>query len=191
MSMIINTGPGIRIPGMSSRFLDPTGSGDQGQGRLRYLTGGSGAPLVLLHTVRTQAEHFRHLIPLVQQRYTLYALDLPGMGYSQIVPGASYEEPAMRAAVKRLVTQLDLHEVTLLGESMGAVLALTTAADLPDRVQRVVAINPYDYPGGIARSSLLARLIVTGVLAPGVGPRIAAVEPRPVMRAVLSGGVTD
>src|SRR5262249_6284870 len=98
---------GIRVPGTSSHFLDPTGSGDRAEGRLRYLTGGSGPPLVLLHTVRTQAEHFRHLIPLVQQRYTVYALDLPGMGYSQIVPGASYEEPAMRAAVKRLVTQLN------------------------------------------------------------------------------------
>ena len=64
--------------------------------------------MVLLHTVRTQAEHFRPLIPLIQDRYTVYALDLPGMGYSQIVPGASYDEPAMRAGVKRLLTQLDL-----------------------------------------------------------------------------------
>jgi pimeloyl-ACP methyl ester carboxylesterase len=186
-----DTEPGIRIPGTSSHFLDPTGAGDRGEGRLRYVTGGTGAPLVMLHTVRTQAEHFRHLIPLVQERYTVYALDLPGMGYSQIVPGASYDEPAMRAAVERLVTQLDLHDATLLGESMGAVLALTTAADHPERVQRVVAINPYDYKGGIARSSLLARLIVTGVLAPGVGPRIAAVEPKPIMRAVLHGGLVD
>lgn len=145
----------------------------------------------MLHTVRTQAEHFRHLIPLVQARYTVYALDLPGMGYSQIVPGASYQEPAMRAAVKELITQLDLRDVTMLGESMGAVLALTTAADLPERVHRVVAINPYDYAGGIARSSLLARLIVTGVLAPGAGPMLARLEPRPIMRAVLSGGVVD
>jgi pimeloyl-ACP methyl ester carboxylesterase len=191
MPMIINTEPGIRIPGTSSQFLDPTGSGGRGQGRLRYLTGGSGAPLVMLHTVRTQAEHFRHLIPLVGQRYTVYALDLPGMGYSQIVPGASYEEPAMRAAVKRLVTQLDLRDVTLLGESMGAVLALTTAADLPDRVRRVVAVNAYDYAGGIARSSLLARVIVTGVIAPGVGPLLAGLEPKPVMRAILTGGLGD
>lgn len=173
----------ISIPGTSSHFLEP--------GRLRYLTGGSGPPLVLLHTVRTQAEHFRHLIPLVQQRYTVYALDLPGMGYSQIVPGASYDEPAMRAAVVQLVTQLDLHDVTLLGESMGAVLALTAAADLPDRVRRVVAVNAYDYTGGIARSSLLARLIVTGVIAPGVGPLLARLEPRPVMRAILRGGLGD
>lgn len=54
---------GIRIPGTSSGFLDPAAPGELGQGRLRYLTGGTGTPLVLLHTVRTQAEHFRHLIP--------------------------------------------------------------------------------------------------------------------------------
>jgi pimeloyl-ACP methyl ester carboxylesterase len=191
MSTISNTASGISIPGTTSHFLEPTGSGDPRQGRLRYLTGGSGAPLVLLHTVRTQAEHFRHLIPLVAQRYTVYALDLPGMGYSEIVPGASYEEPAMRAAVKRLVTQLDLRDATLLGESMGAVLALTAAADLPDRVRRVVAVNAYDYAGGIARSSLLARLIVTGVIAPGVGPLLARLEPKPVMRAILTGGLAD
>jgi pimeloyl-ACP methyl ester carboxylesterase len=141
--------------------------------------------------VRTQAEHFRHVIPLVQQQYTVYALDMPGMGYSEIVPGASYEEPAMRAAVKRLMTQFDLRDVTLLGESMGAVLALTTAADLPDRVRRVVAVNAYDFAGGIARSSLLARLIVTGVIAPGIGPILARQEPKPAMRAILSSGLVD
>ena len=182
---------GIRIPGTSSGFLDPSAPAELGQGRLRYLTGGTGTPLVLLHTVRTQAEHFRHLIPLVQNRYTVYALDLPGMGYSQIVPGASYEEPGMRAAVTNLITRLDLHDVTLLGESMGAVLALTTAAELPQRVRRVLAINPYDYAGGILRSSLLARFIITGVLAPGIGPILAGLEPKPVMRAVLRGGLVD
>jgi len=191
MSTQSDTESGITIPGTSTHFLDPTGPADGTSGRLRYLTGGTGAPLVLLHTVRTQAEHFRHLIPLVQERYTVYALDLPGMGYSQIIPGASYEEPAMRDAVKRLVTQLDLRDVTLLGESIGAVLALTAAADLPERVRRVVAVNAYDYAGGLARSGLLARLVMAGVRAPGIGPTFAGVEPKPIMRAVLRGGVAD
>jgi pimeloyl-ACP methyl ester carboxylesterase len=191
LQAVNGTESAIRIPGTSAHFLEATGQADHGEGSLRYVTGGTGAPLVMVHTVRTQAEHFRHLIPLVRERYTVYALDLPGMGYSQIVPGASYDEAAMRAGVKRLITQLDLRDVTLLGESMGAVLALTTAADLPERVRRVLAVNAYDYAGGIARSGLLARLIVTGVLAPGVGRMFARMEPKPIVRAVLRGGVVD
>ena len=74
---------------------------------------------------------------------------------------------------------------------MGAVLALTAAADLSDRVQRVVGVNAYDYAGGIARSGLLARLIMTGVIMPWVGPMLARLEPKPVMRAVLTGGLVD
>ncbi|MEH0449197.1 alpha/beta hydrolase [Streptomyces sp. B21-102] len=183
--------PTIHIRGTTSHTI-PSRAGRHGhEGSLRYLKAGTGSPLVLLHTVRTQAEHFRHLVPLVSDRYTVYALDLPGMGYSEIVPGASYDEPAMRAGVERLLTELDLHDVTLAGESMGAVLALTTAADLPERVRRVVAVNTYDFRGGIARSSLLARVVVGGVLTPGVGPVIAGVEPRPALGAILRGGLGD
>ncbi|THV41776.1 alpha/beta fold hydrolase [Glycomyces buryatensis] len=180
--------PTMHIAGTTSHTI-PGGPGRDGT--LRYLKAGSGAPLVLLHTVRTQAEHFRSLIPLISGRYTVYALDLPGMGYSEIVPGASYEEPAMRAGVERLLTHLDLRDVTLVGESMGATLALTTAAELPERVRRVVAVNTYDFRGGIARSGLLARAVVSGVLAPGVGPVIAGVEPKPAIRTILRGGLGD
>ncbi|NUS78418.1 MAG: alpha/beta hydrolase [Streptomyces sp.] len=181
--------PTLRLPGTTSHTLAPRAGSGGHEGTLRYLKAGTGAPLVLLHTVRTQAEHFRHLIPLIADRYTVYALDLPGMGYSEIVPGASYDEPAMRAGVERLLTELDLHDVTLVGESMGAVLALTAAAESPERVRRVVAVNTYDFPGGIARSSLLARVVVSGVLAPGVGPVIARVEPKPALRKILQGGL--
>ncbi|WP_327747888.1 alpha/beta hydrolase [Streptomyces europaeiscabiei] len=181
----------IHIQGTTSHTIAPRAGSVGREGTLRYLKAGTGAPLVLLHTVRTQAEHFRRLIPLIADRYTVYALDLPGMGYSEIVPGASYDEPAMRASVERLLTELDLNDVTLVGESMGAVLALTAAADLPERVRRVVAVNTYDFPGGIARSSLLARVVVSGVLTPGVGPVVAGVEPKPVVRRILQGGLVD
>ncbi|MFI6576731.1 alpha/beta fold hydrolase [Nocardiopsis sp. NPDC050513] len=181
----------MRVPGTTSHTIAPSGGRHGHGGTLRYLKAGTGAPLVLLHTVRTQAEHFRSLIPLISDQYTVYALDLPGMGYSEIVPGASYQEPEMRAGVERLLTELDLHDVTLVGESIGAVLALTTAAELPERVRRVVAVNAYDFRGGIARSSLLARVVISGVLAPGVGPVIAGVEPRPALRRILQGGLVD
>jgi pimeloyl-ACP methyl ester carboxylesterase len=183
--------PAIRIPGTTSHTIAPRAGRHSSEGTLRYLKAGTGAPLVLLHTLRTQAEHFRSLIPLIADRYTVYALDLPGMGHSEIVPGASYDEPALRAGVERLLTELDLYDVTLVGESLGGVLSLTTAADLPERVRRVVAVNAYDYRDGIARSSVLARLVIGGIIAPGVGRLIAEQEPKPVLRRILQGGVGD
>jgi len=166
-------------------FTRPDGS------RLRYYTAGTGPPLVLMHTVRTQLDYFQRVIPLVWDHYTVYALDLPGMGWSDIVFGARYEEPELRAAVVQFVSGLNLHGITLAGESLGAALALSASIDLKGRVSRVVAFNSYDYPGGLERGNWLARFIITGVRLPGVGPVFASQEPRPIMRAVLHGGFVD
>jgi hypothetical protein len=95
--------------------------------RLRYYTAGTGPPLVLMHTVRTQLDYFQRVIPLVWDRYTVYALDLPGMGWSDIVFGARYEEPELRAAVVEFVSGLNLQGITLAGESLGAALALSAS----------------------------------------------------------------
>jgi pimeloyl-ACP methyl ester carboxylesterase len=159
--------------------------------RLRYYTAGTGPPLVLMHTVRTQLDYFQRVIPLLWDHYTVYALDLPGMGWSDIVFGARYEEPELRAAVVEFVSGLNLQGVTLAGESLGAALALSASIDLKGRVSRVVAFNSYDYPSGLERGNWLARFIITGVRLPGVGPVFASQEPRPIMRAVLHGGFVD
>ena len=159
--------------------------------RLRYFTAGTGPPLVLLHTVRTQLDYFQRVIPQLWDAFTVYALDLPGMGWSDIMPGASYEEPDLRAAVVEFVTALDLHEVNLAGESLGAAVALSASVELTDRLSRVVAFNPYDYPSGLERGNWFARLIGTSIRLPGSGPVFAAMESRPILRGVLRGGFVD
>jgi pimeloyl-ACP methyl ester carboxylesterase len=159
--------------------------------RLRYYTAGTGPPLILMHTVRTQLDYFQRVIPRLWDNYTVYALDLPGMGWSDIVPGANYEEPELRAAVVEFASGLNLYGVTLAGESLGAALALSASIDLKGRVNRVVAFNSYDYPGGLERGNWLARFIITSVRLPGLGPVFARLEPRPIMRAVLHGGFVD
>src|SRR5947207_15848407 len=81
--------------------------------RLRYLKAGSGpTPLILLHTVRTQLDHFQLVIPKIAHAFTIYALDMPGMGWSDIKSGASYTEPALRRAIVEFVKILDLSDVT-------------------------------------------------------------------------------
>jgi pimeloyl-ACP methyl ester carboxylesterase len=159
--------------------------------RLRYFTAGSGPALVLMHTIRTQLDYFHRVIPQLWDSFTVYALDLPGMGWSDIVPGARYEEPDLRAAVVEFVTGLDLHGVTLAGESLGGALALQASIDLKDRVARVVALNSYDYPSGLERGNLFARFIISSVRMPVLGPVFAAMENRLIMKGVMRGGVVD
>ena len=113
------------------------------------------------------------------------------MGWSDIVPGASYEEPALRAAIVRVVEELDLSNVTLAGESMGATLALTASVELGERVRRVVAFNTYDFADGLKRASLFSRLVVGSIEAPGVGPIVARLENRQILGGVLRGGLRD
>jgi pimeloyl-ACP methyl ester carboxylesterase len=159
--------------------------------RLRYFTAGSGPALVLMHTIRTQLDYFHRVIPQLWDSFTVYALDLPGMGWSDIVPGARYEEPDLRAAVVEFVTDLDLHDVTLAGESLGGALALQSAVDLKGRVARVVAFNTYDYPSGLERGNVFARFIISSVRMPVLGPVFAVLENRPIMKGIMRGGVVD
>jgi pimeloyl-ACP methyl ester carboxylesterase len=159
--------------------------------RLRYFTAGSGPALVLMHTIRTQLDYFHRVIPQLWDSFTVYAVDLPGMGWSDIVPGARYEEPELRAAVVEFVTGLDLHDVTLAGESLGGALSLQASIDLKDRVSRVVAFNSYDYPSGLERGNLFARFIVSSIRMPGLGSVFAAMENRQIMKGVMGGGVVD
>ena len=159
--------------------------------RLRYFTAGTGPSLVLLHTVRTQLDYFQRVIPRLWDSYTIYALDLPGMGWSDITTSARYEEPDLRDAVVEFVTATDLHDITLAGESLGAALALSASIDLKDRVNRVAAFNSYDYPGGLERGNWFARFIGTAIRLPGSGPLFARMECRPILKRVLRGGFAD
>jgi pimeloyl-ACP methyl ester carboxylesterase len=160
--------------------------------RLRYLKTGSGpTALILLHTVRTQLDHFQLVIPNIVHAFTVYAIDLPGMGWSDITPGASYTEPALRRAIVEFVEALDIGDLVLAGESMGATLSLTASTELEGRVGRVVAFNPYDYSQGVGRSNRVASIYVGGARLPAIGPLVTRMENKPVLGIVLRGGLLD
>jgi pimeloyl-ACP methyl ester carboxylesterase len=161
--------------------------------RLRYLQAGSGKPLLLLHTIRTQLDYFQAVIPQLAQHYTVYALDLPGHGYSSINKRVQYDEPYLRNAVIGFIQQLDLTDLTIAGESIGAVLALTTSRHLPIRVTRVIASNTYDYDtryaDGVRRGNFLANLVLFNFSIPINGAIFAALENRWLLDWIMRGGL--
>lgn len=160
---------------------------------LRFLKTGSGAPLILMHTIRTQLDYFQEVIPQLAQHYTVYAIDLPGHGYSSIDTKANYDEPYLRSAVIAFIEKLGLREVTLVGESIGAVLALTVASALPERIKAVVSSNTYDYDtrygDGVRRGNFIANVILGHFAIPVLGAVFAALENKPLLGLIMRGGL--
>jgi pimeloyl-ACP methyl ester carboxylesterase len=148
-----------------------------------------------MHTIRTQLEYFRDLVPLLAARYTVYAVDMPGHGHSPIDRSANFDEPHFRRAIVAFIERLGLRDVTLVGESIGGALALTVAASIPERVKRVVAINTYDYEtrygDGIRRGNLFANVIIGSLGIPVVGAVNAALENRLILGIIMGGGFYD
>ncbi|CAM2783224.1 alpha/beta fold hydrolase [Methylobacterium mesophilicum] len=159
--------------------------------RIRYVKVGRGPDLILTHTVRTQLDLFQRVIPLLSPHFTVYALDLPGFGWSDLRPDAPKDEPTLRAALRAFIATLGIERPTLAGESIGATLSLSLAAELGDEVERVFAFNTYDYLPGLERSNLLASIIIKSVRAPVVGPIFAALENRAITGGIMSGGFHD
>lgn len=166
-----------------------------GNRSLRYLKTGNGDPLILLHTIRTQLDYFEEVIPQLAKNFTVYAIDLPGHGYSSIDTKASYDEPYFRSAVIEFIQKLDLKEVTLAGESIGGVLALTVANKLPSRIKKVISSNPYDYDrkygDGVRRGNLLANFVISQFAIPYVGAVVAAMENILFLGIILKGGLKN
>lgn len=162
---------------------------------VRYVKLGEGPPLVLLHTIRTQLEYFRDLAPRLAAKFTVYAVDLPGHGHSPIDTAAPFDEPYLRSGVVGFLEALNLRDVTLVGESIGAVLALTVAAAVPDRVRAVYALNTYDYEtrfgDGIRRGNTFANAIIGGLQVPVFGPIGGALENRFVLGTIMGGGFAE
>jgi pimeloyl-ACP methyl ester carboxylesterase len=162
---------------------------------LRYQRTGTGRPLVLLHTIRTQLDYFRGLIPKLSGDFTVYAPDLPGQGNSSIDLAQRFDEPYFRRSVRAFIEALDLKDVLIAGESIGAVLALTVASELPERISAVVASNAYDYDAryadGVRRGNAVANIAIGSYAIPVFGAISAALENSVALGIVLSGGLVD
>jgi pimeloyl-ACP methyl ester carboxylesterase len=160
--------------------------------RLRYIKTGEGPTLVLLHTLRTQLDLFEKVVPEFAKSFTVYAVDYPGHGYSDIPP-AKYDADYFVESIEGFLQALGLHDVMLAGVSIGASIALILAARNNPRVSRVVAINPYDYAKGrgMARSSFIARLFVALADLPILGDTVMRLRQFVIMKSVLDGGVSD
>jgi pimeloyl-ACP methyl ester carboxylesterase len=99
---------------------------------------GEGAPLVLLHGLLDCAVGWKHLAELIDR--PCYAVDLPGFGDSDCPTRnriSAYAEDVQTA-----LAEIEVHDFTLVGHSLGGAVATGLAERLRDDVAALVLIAP-------------------------------------------------
>src|SRR6201994_3819942 len=82
-------------------------------------TGGSGRPVVLIHGWPLSGESWQYQVPvLADAGYRVVTYDRRGFGRSD-KPKHGYGYDTLADDLARVITELDLHDVTLVGFSMG------------------------------------------------------------------------
>lgn len=112
---------------------------------MRLHSSGIGRPLLLLHELAGSARSFTVLVPLlVAGGREAVALDLPGHGHSEGVPGSDLHGAAW--AVAGALDEVCDDPVDVVGIDFGGYLALTVAAQFPTRIRRLVVVEPQAPP---------------------------------------------
>lgn len=109
---------------------------------IAYLEGGKGEPLVLLHGIGADKDHFTRVAAHLTQHFQIIALDLPGFGDSSRQPAAQYGIREQTERVHAIVRTLGLQRFLLGGSSMGGHIASCYARTYPDDVSALWLLAP-------------------------------------------------
>jgi pimeloyl-ACP methyl ester carboxylesterase len=108
--------------------------------RVHYLDWGdpSAPPVVCVHGYTSSAQAFNALARHLQSRFHVLAPDVRGHGDSAWSPTAAYQYYDQISDLAGFVDQLGLEQFTLIGTSMGGIIAMAYAGAHPDRLARLV-----------------------------------------------------
>lgn len=109
---------------------------------MRYLRSGSGPPLLLLHGLLGYSFSWRFALPALAKSATVYAVDMPGAGFSDRPPNAPGSFRAHSERLLRFLDGIGVASCDLLGTSHGGAVAMMAAALAPERLRRLILVAP-------------------------------------------------
>jgi magnesium chelatase accessory protein len=145
-----------------SRFVQVRGQ------TLHVQVAGRGPVLLLLHGTGASTHSWRGLLPLLAERFTVVAPDLPGHGFSSDPGMHGLSLPGMAATLRGMLDQLALEPEIGAGHSAGAAILIRMALDRQLTLGRIISLNGALLPfGGVIGQFFapMARLIAMWPLA--------------------------
>jgi pimeloyl-ACP methyl ester carboxylesterase len=100
----------------------------------------SGSPIVLLHCFTCAIDWWDRMMPRLQRRHRVVAVDLLGHGGSE-KPASGYTIENQADLVTQALGRLDVREAEVVGHSLGGAVAVALAEKAPQLVDRIVIID--------------------------------------------------
>src|SRR5260221_13843076 len=96
--------------------------------KLHYQHGGTGPPVILIHGLLGGSFCWRFNIPVLSERHSVFAVELPGFGLSATPRKADCAMEAQAQRLLGLIEQLQFESVDVVASSWGGAVALFLAA---------------------------------------------------------------
>ena len=109
-------------------------------GAISYRIAGSGPALFFLHGLGGSSKSWLYQLKMLASRFTVFSWDTPGYGNSA---RRNPDIDAYASAAAELIDALELDHLTVVGNSMGGLIAGRLAVQRPDLVSRLVLSSTF------------------------------------------------
>jgi pimeloyl-ACP methyl ester carboxylesterase len=109
--------------------------------QLHYLTAGQGPAVILLHGFAETSRMWKPIIPVLAQRFTVVAPDLPGIGDSSIPEKIGMVEAARQ--INELARLLKIDKARVVGHDIGLMVAYAYATQFPEETEKLVVMDAF------------------------------------------------
>jgi len=127
---------GAQVTVAGGRLLDLPG----GEIQVRESGPRNGSPIVLIHCFTCAIDWWDRVLPMLERRHRVIAVDLLGHGGSE-KPGSGYTPPNQAEVIAEALSQLDVRRAEVVGHSLGGSVSVALAEEAPELVDRVVIID--------------------------------------------------
>jgi pimeloyl-ACP methyl ester carboxylesterase len=111
--------------------------------QLHYLTAGHGPAVILLHGYTQTSRMWRPIIPLLAEKFTVIAPDLPGIGDSSIPADNKIDMITAAKQIHDLLRSLKIDKARVVGHDIGLMVAYAYAAQFPAETERLVVMDAF------------------------------------------------
>src|SRR5579863_1512028 len=110
--------------------------------KLHYLTAGHGPVVILLHGYTQTSRMWRPIMPLLAEKFTVIAPDLPGIGDSEI-PKSGLDMKSAAISIHGLVKSLGIEKARVVGHDIGLMVAYAYAAQFPAETEKLAVMDAF------------------------------------------------